>query len=292
MLGEYIGSGRLDAAVLVWFIVILVAYGVLVGSAAMVSMLLLGWVMFIFGQPSLISPVPGVAPDDSMDDPRGGGRLHKGTDVVGQRGSTAVAPISGRVEKSGDDGGNGGNRIWIKGMDGRYHYLAHFDNLLVNEGQWVNSGDPIGTVGTTGDAAGGTPHVHYSINTSVGAEDAIGNPAQELNPEYARKWRSRFGLTGVGSSFGWGRALMATFFLALATVVADLLLVPAIELAWGAYTFNISMFFAGFAEWLGNFPRIVAMFALILVGLMPVLGVVLLVCRIKGVPLANVLRRK
>lgn len=129
----------------------------------------------------IISPVPGVnAPADTMGADRDGGeRKHKGTDIFGAKGSPAVAPIGGTVVKAGN-AGKGGLRVWIEGDDGRYHYLAHLDRIDVQQGQRIEQGSPIGTVGNTGNASSTAPHVHYSINSSPSTEDAVGNPALEL----------------------------------------------------------------------------------------------------------------
>lgn len=129
----------------------------------------------------LTNPVSGGNFSDTLGADRdGGARKHKGTDIFGKKGDPVLAPVSGEVVKSGDDGGNGGLRVWIKGDDGRAHYLAHLDSITVPSGR-VEAGQPIGTVGNTGNASTTAPHVHYSINSQVGHEDAIGNPALELN---------------------------------------------------------------------------------------------------------------
>ncbi|HVF75488.1 MAG TPA: M23 family metallopeptidase [Acidimicrobiales bacterium] len=129
---------------------------------------------------TIINPVPGGTFVDTMGADRDGGkRKHKGTDIFGKKGSPAVAPIGGTVVKAGSSG-KGGLRVWIKGTDGRYHYLAHLDRIDVRQGQTVTQGQQIGTVGNTGNAKTTPPHVHYSINSQSEAEDAIGNPALEL----------------------------------------------------------------------------------------------------------------
>lgn len=128
----------------------------------------------------IISPVPGAAIADTMGADRDGGkRKHKGTDIFGAKGSAAVAPIGGTVVKAGS-AGKGGLRVWIQGDDGRYHYLAHLDRIDVQQGQRIEQGTPIGTVGNTGNAKSTPAHIHYSITSSPNSEDAVGNPALEL----------------------------------------------------------------------------------------------------------------
>lgn len=139
------------------------------------------------GGGGLINPVDGGTFTDTLGAPRdGGARTHKGTDIFAAKGTAVVAPVSGEIVKAGDDGGNGGLRIWIKGDDGRFHYLAHMDSIQVNGGR-VQIGQQVGTVGDSGNARGGSPHLHYSINSTAGKEDAVVNPAQALAGQSGRR---------------------------------------------------------------------------------------------------------
>ena len=49
----------------------------------------------------------------------------------------------------------------------RFHYYAHMKRTEVRIGTWVWGGEALGAVGTTGNAAGKPPHLHYSIFTAV-----------------------------------------------------------------------------------------------------------------------------
>jgi hypothetical protein len=42
---------------------------------------------------------------------------------------------------------------------------AHLSRIDVRSGDWVQRGETIGAVGTTGNAAGKPPHLHYVIAT-------------------------------------------------------------------------------------------------------------------------------
>jgi murein DD-endopeptidase MepM/ murein hydrolase activator NlpD len=103
-----------------------------------------------------VFPVPGGKFRNDWGDPRGGGRRqHRGTDIFAPRGTEVLAPRSGTVSlRTGDAGGNA---IWINGRS----YLAHLESFAVAEGQKVEAGQVIGAVGSSGNAAGGAPHVHY-----------------------------------------------------------------------------------------------------------------------------------
>jgi murein DD-endopeptidase MepM/ murein hydrolase activator NlpD len=64
----------------------------------------------------------------------------------------------------------GGTKLWIKGESGTYYYYAHLsafeEGLTV--GQVVEAGDVVGLVGTTGNARGGAPHLHFEIHPDGG----------------------------------------------------------------------------------------------------------------------------
>ena len=62
----------------------------------------------------------------------------------------------------------GGKAIWIAGPAGSYHYYAHLDKHKrgLNVGDRVKKGQVIGYVGNTGNARGGSPHLHYGIYLS------------------------------------------------------------------------------------------------------------------------------
>jgi peptidoglycan LD-endopeptidase LytH len=107
-------------------------------------------------------------------DPRAGGeRLHEGIDIGAPRNSPVVAAAPGVVERVGN-GGAGGRVVWVReDGTGRSHYYAHLETQLVREGARVAAGDPIGTVGTSGNAHATTPHLHFGIYASRRALDPL-----------------------------------------------------------------------------------------------------------------------
>lgn len=100
--------------------------------------------------------------------PRSGGRTHEGTDIFAPEGTPVVATEDGVVTKMGPSK-VGGNRIWL---NGRWYY-AHLSRFApgMRVGKRVRAGQVIGYVGTTGDAKGTPPHLHfgYSPNQSHGS---------------------------------------------------------------------------------------------------------------------------
>ncbi len=85
-------------------------------------------------------------------------KAHGGTDYAAPTGTPIMATASGVVERAGYTAGNG-NYVKVR-HNGTYstQYL-HMSKILVKNGQYVNQGDIIGRVGSTGLATG--PHVCY-----------------------------------------------------------------------------------------------------------------------------------
>jgi hypothetical protein len=58
-----------------------------------------------------------------------------------------------------------GNGVIIQHNDGGYSSYAHMGSVSVSVGNSVSRGQPIGTVGSTGNSSG--PHLHFSLNTAI-----------------------------------------------------------------------------------------------------------------------------
>ena len=101
---------------------------------------------------------------DSFGAPRfaGGYHPHAGNDIMAPEGTPIYATFDGTAEE--DPNGLGGNAVIVRGADG-YTYNAH----LSAYGQMgpVHTGDIIGYVGNTGDAAGGPTHDHFEWHPNV-----------------------------------------------------------------------------------------------------------------------------
>lgn len=129
----------------------------------------------IYTQPSIGFPVAGKGNRDvqsfwgaSRD---GGGRSHEGVDIFAKRGTPVVAVTDGFVRRTGNQG-LGGKQVWQRdGLLGNSYYYAHLDSIMTTDGQKLKAGDTVGTVGNTGNAAGGATHLHFGIYSSGGAVD-------------------------------------------------------------------------------------------------------------------------
>ncbi len=103
----------------------------------------------------------------------GGSRSHEGIDIFAARGTPVVAVADGRIGFSGERG-LGGKQVWLReNLAGFNVYYAHLDSFIVNSGDVVTRGDALGFVGSTGNAAGGAPHLHFGIYGNNGAVDPL-----------------------------------------------------------------------------------------------------------------------
>ena len=111
-------------------------------------------------------PVKGVgvrAVRDTFGAPRPGDRTHQGVDIFAPRGTPVVSTTRGVVARIGENG-LGGNVVWVLGPGGDRHYYAHLDSVAdIKAGERILPGAVIGAVGTTGNARGTPPHLHYGI---------------------------------------------------------------------------------------------------------------------------------
>lgn len=102
----------------------------------------------------------------TFNEARGGGlRRHEAMDILAPRGTPVVAAVNGRVVKLFTSAA-GGLTVYQFDEAERYcYYYAHLDAYApdLTEGQVVQRGQVIGSVGTTGNAPPNTPHLHFAI---------------------------------------------------------------------------------------------------------------------------------
>ena len=113
-----------------------------------------------------VFPVYGpVSFGDTFGAPRARVAWHHGEDIFAPLGAPVLAVADGTVFSVGWNS-LGGNRLWLRDTEGNQFYYAHlsaFSPLAVN-GARVRAGDVLGFVGTTGDAEGTPPHLHFEIH--------------------------------------------------------------------------------------------------------------------------------
>lgn len=119
-------------------------------------------------------------------DSRSGGRSHQGNDILADTGQTIVAVEAGTLIDVSYTSMSG-NRIWLVTDSGEAYFYAHLDEFApgIEEGDRVRAGQALGTVGATGNAAGGPSHLHFEIHPGGRGASAT-NPYSSLRDAEAR----------------------------------------------------------------------------------------------------------
>ncbi|UII20993.1 M23 family metallopeptidase [Fulvivirga ligni] len=123
---------------------------------------------FIIPQ-NLQMPVQGASSSDYNSKsfwyyPWGKSVTHKGVDIFAKDGTKINSSTKGLVLYSGEIM-MGGKTVLVLGPKWRVHYYAHLKDIKTSIFSLVGTQDEIGTVGTSGNAKGKSPHLHYSIVT-------------------------------------------------------------------------------------------------------------------------------
>ena len=131
----------------------------------------------VVGPAGLAIPVPGVQPDELIDTftqaRAGGARRHDAIDIMAPAGTPVVAAAPGTVEKLYTSESGGGITAYVRSPDGRWsYYYAHLQSYApgLREGRKIARGQPIGRVGSTGNANAEGPHLHFAINRMAPGE--------------------------------------------------------------------------------------------------------------------------
>ena len=98
--------------------------------------------------------------------PWGKSGTHKGVDIFAKEGTPVFSSTTGLVIYAGQIG-LGGNVVLVLGPKWRFHYYAHMKDIKATSFAWKKKGDCIGSVGTSGNAKGKEPHLHYAIVTLI-----------------------------------------------------------------------------------------------------------------------------
>lgn len=139
------------------------------------------------GPTGIAIPVVGIKAADLADTftqaRAAGARVHDAIDIMAPHGTPVVAAAPGRVEKLFYSKGGGGISAYVRSPDNRYtFYYAHLQDYApsLKEGQAIRQGDPIGRVGSTGNANPAGPHLHFAIHRMAPGEKWYQGTA--LNP--------------------------------------------------------------------------------------------------------------
>jgi murein DD-endopeptidase MepM/ murein hydrolase activator NlpD len=137
--------------------------------------------------PTIAMPVEDVSRKqiaDTWHAPRGTDRLHKGQDIFAPRGTAVRSATDGYIVNIGENN-LGGQTVSVIGAGGRTYYYAHLDSYAphIAEGDYVTRQTLLGYVGTTGNADGTPPHLHFGVYAPGGAM----NPLPLLSDRPAKK---------------------------------------------------------------------------------------------------------
>ena len=102
---------------------------------------------------------------DNFEELRGGSRRHEAIDILAPRSTPVVAVDEGKIAKIFSSK-QGGLTVYQFDRDETHcYYYAHLDRYAdgLREGTFLRRGDPIGYVGTSGNAPPDTPHLHFAI---------------------------------------------------------------------------------------------------------------------------------
>ena len=89
-------------------------------------------------------------------------KMHNGVDMAAPQGTPIYAAKSGKVTKTSYQAGGAGYYVTINHGDGFSSVYMHMTHYIVSPGQYVNAGQVIGYVGSTGGSTG--PHLHFGIS--------------------------------------------------------------------------------------------------------------------------------
>jgi len=100
---------------------------------------------------------------------------HRAVDIAAQPGTPVTAADRGIVVRAGWNNQGYGNFVVIDHNIDFVTLYAHLSEIFVSEGQVVAPGEPLGTVGSTGNSTG--PHLHFEIRDFGHLIDPLGKLA-------------------------------------------------------------------------------------------------------------------
>lgn len=101
----------------------------------------------------------------------GTSNFHRGLDVAAPSGTGIVASRAGTVSFAGWSGSYG-YLVRVRHAGGEETWYAHQSSIHVSVGQWVEQGQVLGRVGSTGLSTG--PHLHFELRRAGTALDPLG----------------------------------------------------------------------------------------------------------------------
>lgn len=125
---------------------------------------------------------------DTWQAPRGVGRKHEGQDIFARRGTPVLSATSGYIFNIGENN-LGGQTVSVISKGGRIYYYAHLDSHAsgIEIGDRVTTRTVLGYVGTTGNAQGTPPHLHFGVYTPSGAINPLPMLTDRVSPNVTKR---------------------------------------------------------------------------------------------------------
>ena len=131
-------------------------------ASALILLLIVAFVPSRFVMPVESATIKSYDQNSFWAYPWGKSVYHKGVDIFAKQGTPVLSSTRGFVAFTGQFS-LGGNVVLVIAPGWKLHYYAHLKEIKTSSFSLVSEGDQIGTVGTTGNAKGKPPHLHYSI---------------------------------------------------------------------------------------------------------------------------------
>ena len=109
-------------------------------------------------------------------------KLHSGIDFAAEKGTPVTAAADGTVAGTGFDA-EWGNYVILQHSNGDFTYYACLDEISSEQGNTVERGQRIATVGSTGISTG--PHLHFAISR----DGAYVDPMPLMETEETKNYR-------------------------------------------------------------------------------------------------------
>jgi murein DD-endopeptidase MepM/ murein hydrolase activator NlpD len=146
--------------------------------------------------------------------------VHEGIDITGEQGTPILSMTPGTVEKVGWLFYSG-NRVGIRGADGRYYFYAHLSSIGAGivPGASVQAGQMLGRLGNTGYGPPNQrdefpPHLHFGIEAGGAWVDPYATLVRLYDATVTadeRAQRHLDTLAAEGRRGAWKRAAAALF---------------------------------------------------------------------------------
>lgn len=125
---------------------------------------------------------------DTWQAPRSTNRRHEGQDIFAPRGTPILSATSGYIYRIGENN-LGGQTVSVISKGGRIYYYAHLDSYAtgIEVGDRVTTRTVLGYVGTTGNAQGTPPHLHFGVYTLNGAINPLPLLTDRIAPTVTKR---------------------------------------------------------------------------------------------------------